>query len=268
MANVIAPNVPASQAFPFEREIESWTLESALEEIKPKVESYKRSAQELAKELFIAHEALARRGGDNIREGAERFTWSDFCDLIGLSRKMAGGYIMWYDPEHDRVRDPEEMKALKSANIPQLSSESEARIAKAMETGIRDAGWTDADEREYKKRMENKRFSELAEKWGNKQIRWTRKSDRDYFAEAMANAKKYTRFSLETKEQTKAQFEIYDLISQYLATFTDPGVRLQASYNLGLKIRDIVNELASNETEMDSFDADDDNDGEQEDNAS
>ena len=70
----------------------------------------------------------------------------------------------------------------------------------------------------------------------------------------MANAKKFSRFTLETKEQTFAQFTIYDNIAQYLRTFDDPGTRLSAAYNLGLKIRDIVNELAANENELSSFD--------------
>lgn len=255
MANKIAPEkTPAAQAFPFEREVEQWKYKAAVSAAKPFVKNYQKSAAELSKILFIAHTALARLGGDRKSENANTYSFSSFCDDIGMSRATAMLYMRLYDPKDDRVRTPEELLAQKRANTPKLVSASETRIAHAMETGDRPAGWTEADEREFRKRSENRRFSELAEKWGKNQIRWTRKSDRDYFAEAMANAKQFTRFSLASKEQTHAQFEIFEAVSHYFSSFEEPGIRLAAAYNLGLKIRDIINELASMENEMESFD--------------
>lgn len=252
--NVIAPNqttVPAAQAFPFEREIIEWDLETAIERIKPKVENFKRSAADLAKELFIAHEVLAVRGGDRRTEDAPLFTWSDFCDIIGLSRKTAGLYMKLYDPVEDRVRTPEEMVPLRQA--PQLDDGGhEMRVARAMATGERMSGWTDADEKEFKVRKANEHFAELARKWGSKKIK-TNFKGRDYFSEAMANAKQYSRFSLQTKEQSLAQFEVFDHLTDYLKSFEDPGTRLAAGYNIGLRVREIINDLAGQLEELNQY---------------
>lgn len=251
--NVIAPNyqdaVPATQAFPFEREIISWDLESAIERVKPKVESFKRSAKDLAKDLFIAHQVLAVRGGNRRTEDAPVFTWTDFCDVVGLSRKTAGLYMRLYDPVEDRVRDPEELKPLKPALV---DNGHEARVAEAMATGNRLAGWTDEDEKEYCRRKSNERVAELARKWGGKKIR-EKTSGRDYFSEAMQNAKEYSRFSLQNKEQTIAQFEIFEHIADYLKSFEDPATRLAAGYNIGLRVRNVINELAGQMAELDQF---------------
>ena len=248
MANKIAPEkTPAAQAFPFEREVEQWKYKAAVSAAKPLVKNFKKSAEELTRVLFIAHTALARRGGDRRSEGADGYSFARFCDDIGIAKSTAALYLRLYDPAEDRIRNAEELAVKK---VSRIESESERRIAHAMETGDRPDGWTQHDELEFIKRYKNRRISELAEKWGRDQIRWTRKSDRDYFAEAMANARQYTRFSLASKEQVYAQHEIFEMVSTYFTSFEDPGVRLAAAYNLGLKIRDIVNELAAMENEV------------------
>lgn len=254
MANIIAPNTDSTtpqQAFPCEKEIILWDFEKAVSEIRPKLESFKKKAVELAKDLYIAHEALVRIGGDRKSESAQNYNWGDFCDLIGISRKTAWLYTKLYDPIADRVRDPEELSPKKKAL--QITSENEKRIQHALETGVRLAGWTNDDEKEFKKRASNARLSELASRWGHNKIKMTRKNDRDYFAEAMQNAKKYTRISLISKEQTLAQYEIFDNVGEYLKTFSEPDVRLSAAFNLGLRIRDIINELADREAAVGEF---------------
>lgn len=255
--NKIAPNktaVPASQAFPFEREIIEWNLETAIETIKPKVENFKRTAADLAKDLYIAHEVLAVRGGDRRTEDAPQFTWSDFCDAIGLSRKTAGIYMKLYDPAEDRIRTPEELAPLKSANMQIDDGGHETRVAHAMATGERLAGWTQEDEKEFKKRKANEHFAELADKWMTRKFKASFKGH-DYFADAMKNAKQYTRFTLETKEQTLAQMELLEHISMYLKSFDDPSVRLAAGYNIGLRVRNVINELANQIDELNQFDS-------------
>lgn len=187
--NKIAPNlnkgqVPASQAFPFEKEILEWNLEESIQRIKPKVETFRRCAADLAKELYIAHEVLAVRGGDRKTEDAPVFTWSDFCEAVGISRKTAGKYMSLYDPAQDKVLDPEELAERKNLLIAPDSAH-EARVAHAMATGERPEGWTDEDEREYRKRRQNERFAELAKKWGDRNFHLSQASGRDYFAEAM-----------------------------------------------------------------------------------
>ncbi|MDE5899000.1 MAG: hypothetical protein K2H09_07050 [Treponemataceae bacterium] len=245
--------VPATQGFPFEREIMEWDVEAAVARIRPKVEAFHRVAEDLAKDLYIAHEALARRGGDRRSEDAPEYTWSDFCAAVGISRKTAMLYMRLYDPAEDRVRSPEEIQAARPPALAEDPDKFERLVTHAVETGERlyNEGWSDAHEREFRRRAENRHFAEMARKWGSRKIKLNWRG-RDYFSEAMQNARQYARFSLETKEQTLAQFELFEQLAAYLKSFGDPGTRLAAAYNIGLRVRDVVNEMASRTAEIDS----------------
>ena len=110
--NSIVPSnnsVSAKQAFPFEQEIIQWDLESAINRCAENFHSFQKSAALLAKDLYIAHEVLAVRGGNRRTEEAPEFTWTDFCDAVGISRKTAMLWMRLYDPVNDRVRTPEEL---------------------------------------------------------------------------------------------------------------------------------------------------------------
>lgn len=254
--NIIVPinnTVSAQEAFPFEQEIIQWDLESAINRCSENFHSFQKSAALLAKDLFIAHQVLAVRGG-NRTDDAPAFTWTDFCNAVGISRKTAALWMKLYDPVEDRVRAPEELAPLKSANLEIDDGGHESRVAHAMATGERLAGWTQKDELEYKKRMANEHFAELANKWMTKKIK-TNFKGRDYFSEAMQNAKQYARFTLETKDQTLAQMELLEHISNYLKSFEDPSTRLAAGYNIGLRVREVINEFANQMAELNQFDS-------------
>lgn len=244
--------ITAQEAFPYEQEIITWNLESAIERCRNNFNSFQRSAALLAKDLFIAHEALARMGGDHRSENAIVFTWSDFCETVGISRKTAMLWMRLYDPIQDRVLAPEEITPVKTINSIDDGGH-ENRVAHAMATGERPAGWTQEDEKEFKKRKANEHFAELADKWGKRKIK-TRTIGRDYFSEAIGNAKQFARFNLQTKEQSLAQFELFDELSSYLKSFDDPATRLAAGYNIGLRVREIINDMASQLEELSQFD--------------
>lgn len=255
--NSIVPSnnsVSAKQAFPFEQEIIQWDLESAISRCAENFHSFQKSAALLAKDLYIAHEVLAVRGGNRRTEDAPEFTWTDFCDAVGISRKTAMLWMRLYDPVEDRVRTPEELAPMKSANLQIDDGGHEARVAHAMATGERLAGWTQDDEKEFKKRKANEHFAELADKWMTKKIK-TNFKGRDYFSEAIQNAKQYARFTLETKDQTLAQMELLEHISNYLKSFEDPSTRLAAGYNIGLRVREVINEFANQMAELNQFDS-------------
>lgn len=255
MNNIVPVNnsISAQEAFPLEKEVMSWNLEEAINRCSENFHSFQKSAALLAKDLYIAHEVLAVRGG-NRTDDAPVFTWTDFCDAVGISRKTAALWMKLYDPIEDRVRTPEEIKPLKTINPAVLEDGHEARVAHAMATGERLAGWTQEDEKEYKKRKANEHFAELADKWGKKKIK-TRTIGRDYFSEAIGNAKQFARFNLQTKEQSLAQFELFDELTAYLKTFDDPATRLAAGYNIGLRVREIINDMASQFEELAQFDS-------------
>lgn len=245
------------QAFPFQQEIDSWNIEAAVQQLRPKVDQLHRDSVEVARGLWIAHEALARRGGDRRSEDAPTFGFCDFLELVGLSKKTAYLWLKLYDPANDRVLTPEEY-ALENARpvnpaLPQVDSEFEHLVAQALATGVRGKGWTDEHERAFKIRAANARLAELARTWGKKKIRlnW---GDDDYFSRTLLHSgRQYTRINLESKEQYEAQLNIFGALTDFLTSIQSPATRLAAVCNIGLRVRELVNELAEEEKNLGVF---------------
>ena len=245
------------QAFPFQKEIDSWNMENAVAELRPKVEEFKKASVEICRSLFIAHEALAQRGGDRRSEDAQTFGFIDFLDLVGISKKTAYIWLKLYDPSTDSFISPEEsdVKSLKSANpaLPQYDSTFEQLIAQAMATGIRGEGWTNEHERVYKMRKSSEHIAELARIWGKKKIRLNWGED-DYFSKTLLqNGRMYAKVNLENKAQYEAQLTVFGMISDFLTSIEDPSVRLSAVCNIGLRVRELVNDIAEEEKKLNAF---------------
>ena len=245
------------QAFPFQKEIDSWNIEDAVARIRPKVEHFRKVSLEVARDLWIAREALVQRGGDRRSEDAPTFGFCDFLELVGISKKTAYLWLKLYDAANDRVLTPEEfaLSNAKSANpaIPQIDSEFERLIAHAMATGERLAGWTNEHERVYKIRKANERSAELARTWGKKKIKlnW---GDNDYFAKTLLhNGRQYTKINLENRNQYEAQLNIFGALSDFLTSIENPATRLAAVCNIGLRVRELVNEIAETDRELNAF---------------
>ena len=156
--NEIAPSntLTPEQAFPFQREIDTWSVEEAVARVRPKVEQLKSVSLDVARDLWIAHEALAQRGGDRRSEDAQTFGFCDFLELVGLSKKTAYLWLKLYDAANDRVLTPEEYAVAnaKGANpeigqaspeVLALQNKREQLIAHAMATGERlyEQGWNE-----------------------------------------------------------------------------------------------------------------------------
>ena len=258
--NELTPSSQAltpQQAFPFQKEIDSWNMEKAVQNLQPKVEQLRKVSVDVVRDLWIAHAALAQRGGDRRSEDAQTFGFCDFLELVGLSKKMAYLWLKLYDPANDKIRTPEEyaLANAKSANpaLPQSDAEFERLIAHAMATDERLAGWTNEHERVFKIRKANERLAELARTWGKKKIKlnW---GDDDYFAQTLLhNGRQYTKVNLENREQYEAQLNIFGALSDFLTSIENPATRLAAVCNIGLRVRELVNEIAETDKEINAF---------------
>ncbi|MBQ6780247.1 MAG: hypothetical protein IJP62_03330 [Treponema sp.] len=252
------------QAFPFQKEIDTWNMENAVAGLRPKVEQLKKASVEVCRSLFIAHEALAQRGGDRRSEDAQTFGFTDFLELVGISKKTAYVWLRLYDPATDSFVTPEETDVRKlKGTAPEvlqasptqqgLLSKKEQLIAHAMTTGERlyEEGWNELGcEKEYKLRKSNEKLAEMARRWG-KPVARTSWSSGDYFSQTViAKSKSFARFNLQTKEQYRAQLEVFDMLNEYLQSFDDPAVRMAAVCNIGLRIRSIVNEMHDAERKL------------------
>lgn len=254
----IAPSNTAltpEQAFPFQQEIDTWNMESALERLIPKVESLKKVSVEVARELYIAHAALAQRGGDRRSEDAQVFGFCDFLEAVRISKKTAYFWLKLYDPVADRVRDPEELQALKNANpeigevspaVQELQTKKEQLIAHAMATGERlyEEGWNELGcEKEFRIRALNRKLTNITRELYDKKVQYNWKNN-DYFSTTvLAQGKTFAKFTMQTKEQMIAQNEVLEMLSAYLESFGDPAVRMAAVCNIGLRIRSTINKM-------------------------
>ncbi len=245
------------QAFPFQKEIDGWNMESAVHELRPKVELLKKASVDVCRMLYIAHAALAQRGGDRRSEDAQTFGFCDFLELVGISKKTAYVWLKMYNPATDSFRTPEEYALTAARNaapgLPQTDGTFEQLVAHAMATGERLAGWTNAHEAEYRRRKDNEKFAELARTWSRQKIKlnW---GDDDYFSQTLLkNGKLYTKINLESKEQMRAQLEVFDMLSAFLSSFENPQTRLAAVCNIGLRVRQLVNEIAEQDRELNAF---------------
>lgn len=264
--NELTPSSQAltpQQAFPFQKEIDSWNMEKAVQNLQPKVEQLRKVSVDVVRDLWIAHAALAQRGGDRRSEDAQTFGFCDFLELVGLSKKMAYLWLKLYDPANDKIRTPEEYALAnpKSANpaspaAKELQSKKELLIAHAMATGERlfEKGWNELGcEKEYKIRCANARLAELARTWGKKKIKlnW---GDDDYFAQTLLHSgRQYTKVNLENREQYEAQLNIFGALSDFLTSIENPATRLAAVCNIGLRVRELVNEIAETDKEINAF---------------
>ncbi len=259
MNELVASNtvLTPEQAFPFQKEIDTWNMESAVTELRPKVEQLKKASVEVCRSLFIAHEALAQRGGDRRSEDAQTFGFTDFLELVGISKKTAYVWLRLYDPATDSFITPEEIetKKLKSANpaLPQTDGDFERLIAQAMATGVRGEGWTNEHERIFKMRKSAEHIAELARIWGKKKVRlnW---GDDDYFSKTLLqNGRMYAKVNLESKAQYEAQLNVLGMITDFLTSIENPSVRLSAVCNIGLRVRELVNDIAEEERKLNEF---------------
>ena len=269
MNELVASNTALTpeQAFPFQKEIDTWSMENAVAELRPKVELLKKASVDVCRMLYIAHTALAQRGGDRRSEDAQTFGFCDFLELVGISKKTAYVWLKMYNPATDSFRTPEEyaLENAKNANpevggtspaVQQLQTKKEQLIAHAMATGERlyEEGWNELGcEEEYRRRKDNERFAELARTWGKQKIKlnW---GDDDYFSQTLLkNGKLYTKINLESKEQMRAQLEVFDMLAAFLSSFENPQTRLAAVCNIGLRVRQLVNEIAEQDRELNAF---------------
>ncbi|MDR2144607.1 MAG: hypothetical protein LBP29_09585 [Treponema sp.] len=141
--NVVAPNntenAPRLTAI-----VARWNFDKAVERLRPKVRRWTAVTAELTRELYIAREYLnGQKGQRKDPEAADyiRYTWSDFCEAIGMSRQTANKYLNRFLPAElsengeDRLLSPEEAKALAASKLPATTREQENLIASFMAPG-------------------------------------------------------------------------------------------------------------------------------------
>lgn len=249
MSNIIAPNNGGEIAL--KEKIFKWDFQKSVEKMAPKIAKWKALTVDIARELYLAREYLNNQTGQRKDPSAAdyiRFTWNDYCEHIGVPRSTANNWLRAFVPAEvsetgkDMLYSSEELKELAAANEPAQTAAQEERIAYFLKNGKRPEGWTRADEKELAGRLAAKRAKEVAAVWSGRRLKVQPR--RDFFAEIMEHGEDLKKFRLETPEQTDLQMRTFDVIDDYLRSFSDMTVRLQAAYNLSIKLKDTVNYYA------------------------
>ena len=248
--NKIAPN-NASKEIELKEKVFKWNFEKSVAKIRPKVEKWKTLTLEIAQELYLARENLNGQIGqrkDPLADNYLEFTWADYCEAIGISKRIANDWLKVFIPSalsetgEAYLMTPEEMKAVNAERQKEEADAREARIAKFLKTGKRGEGWTNADDRELNARLAVKRAKEVANLWRDNKLKVEPR--RDFFAEIMNHGEDLKKFSLKTPAQNAMQLKVFDSIDSYLHSFDSMTERLTAAYNLSVKLKDIVNYYA------------------------
>jgi hypothetical protein len=256
MPNKIAPNTESAPQLV--AVIARWNFDKAVDRIRPKVQRWGALTVELVRELYIAQKYLnGQKGQRKDPEAADyiRYTWSDFCGAVGLSRQTANGYIRRFLPSElsdsgeDRLLSPEEVKALAAPELVPTTAEQERFIARYMATGVRPEGFPKELEKIVRERVSAKKAKEVLELWNG---RFKLDAKRDYFAEIQAIAGKKKRFVLKNEDQMRAQNVMFRTIHDYFGLFDKLPDLLAAAANLTDKVHFVANyfaELLVDETE-------------------
>lgn len=228
-----------------------WNFEQSVTKIKPQVEQWKSLTVEIAEELYIAREYLNGQIGQKSDPSATdyiEFSWADYCDAIGISKRTANNWLASFVPAYRSetgtayLMTPEEKGVLSAEKTKRANEEREKRLAEYKRTGLIPEGWTSADAAEFNLREKAERHSEVVNVWKENKLRI--KPRRDYFAEILEHSEDLKKFPLQTAEQNQIQLDVFDSLDAYLHSFKTSNERLKAAYNLSIKLKEVVNYYA------------------------
>jgi hypothetical protein len=225
--------------------IRRWDYDKSVEKMRDLARQWGKITTEVARELYLAKEHLARQEGQRRNPDAPDYipyTWDGYCGEIGLSRQVADYWIKKFIPREisDTGKDVLLIKAPVKTDTAADIALRESRIAAALRDGRVPADFTPEEETEYKRRLKNAETARLAEKYNAPAVT----KAKDYFSEVLSHSKNIVNFKLKDSVQIQAQFNIFRYIEAYLTTFDDPETKARAAFNLALKTRNIANEIA------------------------
>ncbi|MEL3903746.1 MAG: hypothetical protein P1P63_01315 [Treponemataceae bacterium] len=256
--NKIAPQ--EANEIALKTKVFKWNFEKSVSKIKPKVQKWMTLTKEIAEELYLAREYLNGQIGqrkDPLADNYIEFTWADYCEAVGISKRIANDWLKAYIPAERSetgeayLMSPEEMKAVNAEKAKLKFEKSEIRIAKFLKTNIRPDGWTRADDAEVALRKAAERTKEVIDLWQKNKLKVEPR--RDYFAEIASRSGDLKKYAFDNPSHNAIQLKVFDSIDEYLRSFDNLNNRLTAAYNLSVKLKEMVNyyaelDIQANET--------------------
>ena len=224
--------------------LRSWNYQEAVERTRPKVTAWSQATMELFRELYIAREALSRRGGTR---DPNQPTWPDFCADIGYTRQAINAKLKYFVPAElsEDGRDCFLPPAVQPSKADREAA-SLARIAQFRSTGIRPPEWSDDDEALLRRLDAEDKAVQTAHQMTRNILSYKRqfRPARDYFTEMLSRerVKAVDKFRLADRRLRSAQQVAGDSIAQFLYSIDDLNDRAKAAANLVVRLRDIIND--------------------------
>lgn len=130
-----------------------WDYGKSISEIKPLVEAHRKLTLDLIRKLHVAQQALSNQGVrsdlTSSQMGQSSPTFDEYLKAIGLPRTTAYRWLFLYDPEQDRLMEPEEARERRDSMLEIMFKEIEKHSRKNPDW--RPDGWTNQLERAYRK---------------------------------------------------------------------------------------------------------------------
>lgn len=151
--------------------IPNWDYEKSVLETKDRFQRWGKLTLELVKELHIARKALANSGYRSDLTSAHcepRFhTWEEYTQAVGIPLATAKRWLFLYDPQEDRLLEPEEARARRDQMLEEMFREIEKHSRKNPDW--RPEGWNSQLERAYRKWCSEMKTVSALEQEGYKQ---------------------------------------------------------------------------------------------------
>lgn len=228
----------------FEVTLRTWNYDEAVAKARPMVTAWSKATMELFRELYIAREALSRRGGSRDPNAP---TWTDFCADIGYTRQSINAKLKYFVPA-ELSQDGKDgfLPPAVQPSKADMEAASLARIAQFRSTGIRPPEWSDDDEALLRRLDAEDKAVQTAHQMTRNILSYKRqyRPTRDYFTEMLSHeqVKVISKFKIQDRRLRSAQQVAGDSIAQFLYSIDDLNDRAKAAANLVVRLRDIIND--------------------------
>ena len=227
--------------------INTWNYADAVERTKPLVLKWTNATLALYRELYLAREALSRKGTNYQRiEGIPVKTWSDFCNDIGYSRRTVNAKLQNFVPAELSETGEDTFLIEEKLSKTDRDAKSLAKIAQFRATGLRPQDWTNEDEAMLRLQEAEHKAVEASHIMARSIMDYKKQYNpsRDYFTEMLAKdqVKQITKFKINDKKIRTAQQLAGDTIAQFLFSIEDLNERAKAAANLVIRLKDIIND--------------------------
>jgi len=85
---------------------ENWDYEESVKRLKSIVYKWRKLTEEILEELYIARVKLSKEGRPKTDANAPVFTWSNYCNEIGIHKSTANRWLLRYESSKMRLESP------------------------------------------------------------------------------------------------------------------------------------------------------------------